>query len=271
MLLIFILLMISGCAIESQIIANNTIKVDGSSTVYPIVENVSQSFIAKYPINNIELSYSGSGTGIRKLINGQIDIALSSREINEFEFEEGRKRNVSLFMTAIANDYVVFHLNENNPIKDIKQEDLKKIYNGEIKDWSYFNTSFEGEIMIYSSSIKTSGTAAFVYDSLNVKQSNLKNMFYVEHTSQIIEKIKNDQNGIGFSSSKSIIEGVSELRINGINVREEELLKTEYPFVRSLFIVTDGAATGNHLNFVNFLLSMDIQNHIEKMGYVKVS
>lgn len=107
------------------------IKIDGSTSVAPVMEKLSEEYKKINDKANIEVSTSDSSTGISDIEKGIIDIGMSSRELSEDE----KKNNISC--EAIAKDGIAVIINKDNTVDNVTVEQLKKIYTGEISSWDF--------------------------------------------------------------------------------------------------------------------------------------
>jgi len=83
------------------------LRIDGSTTVLPIAQKAAEVFMKKHSDVKIYVSGSGSGTGIKALIDGTTNIATSSREAKDKEIAAGKKRGVTLTAHKVALDGIV--------------------------------------------------------------------------------------------------------------------------------------------------------------------
>ena len=63
------------------------IKLDGSSTVYPVLEAIVEEFSKTYPRVRVTVGVSGTGGGFKKFVKGETDISNASRAIKNKEIE----------------------------------------------------------------------------------------------------------------------------------------------------------------------------------------
>ena len=106
------------------------IVVSGSSSVTPVMEKLKEAYLELNPAAEIEVQQSDSTTGINNAIDGVCDIGMASRELKDSETQKGVKA------TVIALDGIAVIVNNSNPINEITSEQVRKIYTGEITDWS---------------------------------------------------------------------------------------------------------------------------------------
>src|SRR3989344_587774 len=101
----------------------------------------------------------GSGTGIASLINGEIDIADSSRPIKDDEKTKALEKGYDVVEVIIGRDMLSVITNKNNPVKRLSIDQLSKIYKGEIENWKELGGNDE-KITLYGRQ-SSSGTYVF--------------------------------------------------------------------------------------------------------------
>ena len=78
------------------------IVIDGSSTVYPITEIVAEEFSIVNPKIRISIAESGTGGGMKKFIEGEIDIVNASRKIKDSELEQAKNNGIDAQELIVA-------------------------------------------------------------------------------------------------------------------------------------------------------------------------
>lgn len=104
------------------------ITVGGSSSVTPVMEKLKEAYTEWNADAVIEVQQSDSTTGMTSAIDGTYDIGMASRELKDSESE--------LTSTTIAMDGIAVIVNKENPVNAMTSEEVRKIYTGEITDWS---------------------------------------------------------------------------------------------------------------------------------------
>jgi len=108
---------------------SGVIKVGGSTSVEPLMQQMREAYIALNPGVEIEISGGGSGTGINEATEGILDIGMSSRELRDNEKE-------ALTDIPIALDGVAVIVNASNPLTGLSLDQVREIFVGEITRWS---------------------------------------------------------------------------------------------------------------------------------------
>ena len=107
-----------------------TIVVAGSTSVAPVMEMLADKYKELNSGVTIEIQQTGSSAGMTSTINGACDIGMASREVKESELAEG------LVPTVIAMDGIAVIVNNDSSVDNLTSEQIKRIYTGEITDWS---------------------------------------------------------------------------------------------------------------------------------------
>ena len=104
------------------------IVIDGSTSVYPVMEKLVEAYKKVNENATIELQQSDSSTGVSGAIKGTFDIGMASRELKDSE--------TGVNATAIAIDGIAVIVNKDAKVDSLTSEQVKSIYTGKIKEWS---------------------------------------------------------------------------------------------------------------------------------------
>lgn len=107
---------------------SGTVSLAGSTSVAPVMNVLADKYKQLNPDVKIEIQESGSSAGIESALQGAVDIAMSSRELKEDEAK-------SLKAETIALDGIAVIVNAENDIDNLTSQQIKSIFNGEIKVW----------------------------------------------------------------------------------------------------------------------------------------
>ena len=128
-------------AASGAVHAQTTIKIDGSSTVFPITEAVAEEFQkTKKNAVRVTVGISGTGGGFKKFCRGEIDISDASRPILKEEMDACSKAGIDYIEIPVAFDALTVAVNPKNDwVKSITIADLKKIWEpsaqGKVMKW----------------------------------------------------------------------------------------------------------------------------------------
>lgn len=117
----------SAAAFESTN-PSGTIKVNGSSSVTPVMTKLKEAYEKLNSNVSIEVQQSDSTSGMKNVSEGVCDIGMASRELSDTE--------TGLDATTIAMDGIAVIVNKNNTNEDLSVDTIKQIYTGEITEWA---------------------------------------------------------------------------------------------------------------------------------------
>ncbi|MDR2221697.1 MAG: PstS family phosphate ABC transporter substrate-binding protein [Flavobacteriaceae bacterium] len=173
---------------------NHSIKMKGSDTEVNLAVNLAEQYTLEDSGFSIAISGGGSGIGITSLLNGQADIANSSRPLSDKEIAQFEEKNIKLHTVIFAEDATAFVVHKDIPIDALDIETLGKIMKGEITNWKEI-TSIDLPINIYGRQ-SSSGTHSFIKKKLKIEFSNAAKE--MTGNAQILEGVKADKSGIGY-------------------------------------------------------------------------
>lgn len=112
--------------------ASGEISIGGSTSVAPLMEKLANAYMELNPNAKITIETSDSGDGLTRAMSGKLDLAMSSRELEDYEAE-------LLDYEAIARDNIAVVVNAENPLEDITIDALKDIFTGNYVKWEELN------------------------------------------------------------------------------------------------------------------------------------
>lgn len=178
------------------------VKIDGSSTVYPITEAVAEEFIVTNPDVRVPVGVSGTGGGFKKFIAGEIDINDASRSIKDEEAEAAKAAGVEYEELEVAYDGLSILVNpENTWVDSLTVEELKKIWepNSTVKNWSDVRAEWPAEAIKLYAPGTDSGTFDYFTETINGESGAIRQDFTASEDDNIlVQGIAGDKNAIGF-------------------------------------------------------------------------
>lgn len=255
---------------------DSSIKMKGSDTEVNLAVNLAEHFTPLDPAFSISISGGGSGLGITSLLNGQADIANSSRPLSEDEIAQFKEKNIELRTVVFAEDATAFIVHKDMPLEEIDTESLARLLNGEIKNWSEVS-SVNLPVNIYGRQA-SSGTHSFVKKKLKIEFSGAAKE--MTGNAQIIEGIKADKTGIGYvgagyvASDPNASQGIKVLKIKGPQdsifhspLDSQTINNSLYFFQRPLYQFVRASSWEKVKPFIDFEKSEQGRKLIEDHGY----
>ncbi len=148
------------------------IRIDGSSTVFPITEAVAEDFSTANKDIQVTVGVSGTGGGFKKFLANETDINDASRTIDATEMATAKKAGIEFLEIPIAYDGITIITNPKNTwAKEITTAELKKIWepNSTVKTWKDVRASWPDQpLRLYGPGV-ASGTFDYFTEAINGK------------------------------------------------------------------------------------------------------
>jgi phosphate transport system substrate-binding protein len=261
--------------------ASGTIKIDGSSTVFPITEAVAEEFQAANPGTRVTVGISGTGGGFKKFIAGEIDISDASRPISAAEMEGATAAGLQYIELPIAYDGLSIVVNPKNTFcSALTVEELKKIWQPEssVKMWSDVRPDWPAKPLNLYGPGHDSGTFDYFTEAIVGKaKSSRADYTASEDDNVLVQGVEGDENALGFFGFAYYKENKDRLKIvsvdsgNGPVVPSEQTINdgTYSPLSRPVFIYVSmkSADRPEVKSFVNFYLNEGAAL-VKEVGYV---
>jgi len=265
------ILVMAGLAIPGLAIAGRSITVKGSDTMVILCQRWAEEFMAAHSDMVIQVTGGGSGVGIAALINGQTDIAASSRSMKQDEKVKLRDRYQTMGIEIpVAKDGLSVYLHESNPVKELMLEQIRDIYTGKILNWNEVGGP-DARIIIYGRE-NSSGTYAFFKEFVMLGRDFAANCQTLPGTAAVVHAVAQDPKGIGYGGA-AYAKGIRDCAIRSDAASPAVLPSAEtvkdgsYPLTRPLFFYLRKKPDGNVKKFVDWALSPDGQKLVTEVGY----
>lgn len=240
---------------------SGTVKVAGSTSVQPLVDELAEFFMDENPDVNISVQGGGSSAGVEAANTGTAQIGTSSRELKESE------KGYGLTETVIAKDGIGVVVNSKNQVADLTLDQIKKIFSGEIKDWSEVGGK-QGPITVVVRE-EGSGTRG-AFEEIVLKDARVIPGAIVQNSTGAIKTaVSTNDSAIGFISLGSIDSGVKALKVGGVEPAESTVLDGSYKIARPFLFLTKGETNATTKAFIDFVLSTEGQKIVSE-NFIKV-
>jgi phosphate transport system substrate-binding protein len=243
------------------------IVIKGSTTVLPITQKVAEAYMKEHPDVKISISGGGSGNGIKALIDGNTDIADSSRFVKDKEIKLAVEKGIYPVPFAVAYDCIVPVVHPRNTVTNLTLEQLKAIYKGEIKNWKEIGGPDRPLVVI--SRDTSSGTYEVWEEKVMMKERVFPGALLQASSGAIVQAVSKNENAIGYIGLGYVNDSVKAVMVNRIVGSAETTLNGTYPVSRPLYMFTDGWPKGDTLNFINYVIHPQKgQKIVDETGFV---
>lgn len=204
-----------------QVIAQTrpVVKVDGSSTVFPITEAMAEQFQKeKKGQVQVTVGISGTGGGFKKFCNGETDISNASRPILKREMEACRSKNISYIELPVAFDALTVVVNpRNNWVKQLTVAELKTMWEpaaqGKIKTWNQVNPAWPNRPLKLFGAGTDSGTFDYFTEAIVGKAKSSRGDYTAsEDDNVLVQGVATDVNALGYFGYAYYEENAKRLR-----------------------------------------------------------
>lgn len=234
---------------------SGAIKVDGSSTVYPITEAVAEDFGKQHRGVKVTVGISGTGGGFKKFCAGETDISDASRPIKPTEVELCQQNKIEYVELPVAYDALTVVVNPKNTwVSSMTVAELKKIWEpaaqGKITNWNQINPAWPNKPLKLFAPGVDSGTYDYFTEAIVGKEDMSRGDYTAsEDDNVLVQGVASEEGGLGFFGLAYYEENLSKLKAIAINDGDDSngkgaimpsmksVISGEYkPLARPLFI-----------------------------------
>lgn len=252
--------------------AAQVVKIDGSSTVYPVTEAVAEEFQKANRGLKVTVGVSGTGGGFKKFCRGETDISNASRPISKSEMEACRAAGIEYYELPVAFDALTVVINPKNTwLKQATVAELKKLWEpaaqGKITRWNQVNPQWPDQPVKLFGAGSDSGTFDYFTEAIVGKAKSSRGDFTAsEDDNVLVQGVAGDVNAIGYFGYAYYAENVNKLKALPIVEKEGKpavapseasVLNGSYqPLSRPIFIYVNAKSVSKAevKKFVDFYL-----------------
>ncbi|MEF9934828.1 MAG: PstS family phosphate ABC transporter substrate-binding protein [Clostridium sp.] len=267
-----------GCSENQETTSNiqGQVRLDGSSTVAPIAQAVTEEFNKEFKDVKVSIGVSGTGGGFKKFTAGETDINNASRKIKEEELKKASEKNIHVTGIEVAYDGIAVVVNkENTWATDITSEELKLIWDegSKIKMWSDIRKGWpQEEIRLYGPGTD-SGTFEYFTEAINGKAKRIRTDFTAsEDDNVLVQGVSNDKYALGYFGAAYYEENIDKLKaltINGVALKSDTIANKQYsPLSRPLYIYVSSESVKRPevIEYLNFFMN-NVKDLVSQVGY----
>ena len=266
------LLSLATACDESRGTVRGSVRVDGSSTVFPITEAVAEEFLREESGVRVTVGLSGTGGGFQKFCSGEIDVSNASRPISQGEIDSCRANDIEFIELPVAYDALSIVVNPDNDwISCITLPQLKTIWEpaaqGTVTSWGDINPDWAegGKLKLFGPGTDSGTFDYFTEHVVGEARASRGDFTASEDDNVLVTGISGDKGALGYFGLAYYLENQDKLK--ALQVAEtasgdcveptvENVESGDYPLSRPLFIYVrkDAAARPEVKAFVDFYL-----------------
>ena len=247
--------------------SSGKVTVSGSSALLPLAKDAAQKFKAKNDQVSITLNAGGSGTGLKQVSEGSVDIGNSDVFAKE-KLPEAKAAELVDHKVAVTVMAPVVSKEIGTNVKSLTKAQLQDIFTGKVTNWKDVGGPDEAVVLITRPS--TSGTRAlFTKYALDGKEELSNKSMETDDSGTLVQTVSQTKGAIGYVALSYLMNNntVTPRAIDGVEPTLDNVYNGKYPVWGYEHMYTKGEATGAVKAFIDFIMSKDYSADIEKQGY----
>ncbi len=267
---------------EGEASLSGSIKIAGSSTVYPVSVAMAEEFNRMYPNVEIPVQSTGTGGGFKNFfIPGKTDINDASRGIKESEIDKARANGIEPLEFQVAIDAITIVVNPGADwVDDITVEQLAHIWRPEnpARTWSDVDPSWPNEEIELYGPTSASGTFDFFTDAIVGEEGASRSDYQgTEQDNTIVQAVSGSRYAMGYFGMAYYLENkgkIKALKLEGVGPSIDTAKSGKYsPLSRPLFIYVSSKSLAKPEveEYVRYYLQNTSSDMIKEIGYVPMT
>ncbi|PMH43157.1 phosphate ABC transporter substrate-binding protein [Vibrio sp. 10N.286.49.B3] len=261
-----------GALAVNPVSAKETISAVGSSSVTPLMEVFSETYMKTNSNVFVEVQGPGSSAGVKAAKNGSADLGMSSRDLKDSEKESALIENV------VARDGIAVVVNPKNTVQELTADQVTSIYKGEVTNWK--QVGGEDKPIVAVTRDTASGTRGAFEDIMSLKMKvNDITVSAISQRAQVANgngalktMIASNPYSIGYISLGTVDTSVSALAIDGVAATVDNVKAGSYKVARPFLVLyKEGQPSAEGQKFIDWMLTDDAQSLVETAGYISVN
>ena len=246
-----------------------------------LVQAWAENYGKKRPDISVQVAGGGSGVGIAGLIDGILDLAAASREMEPPEIERATQKNGQKPKEFdVALDALSVYVHKANPIDAISIEDIAEIYgeHATIEKWSQLgiaNTLCPSDRIVRVGRQNSSGTYVYFREAvLGTKREYRLGSIDQSGSKDVVALVSRTPCAIGYSGMAYATPDVKDLAVAktkggpGVRPTNETAMNRTYPLARPLYLYSPGEPRAHVKDFLDWVLSSEGQEIVTSVGFV---
>jgi len=219
--LLTVALVLTGCGGDTQ-----TVRVDGSSTVFPISRAAVDAYQQENPDSRVTASSSGTSAGFQRFMRGETDVTGASRPIRQDELERSRENNIRFIELPIGYDGLTVITHPTNDfVECLTVEELRSVWarGSDVDSWNQIRADFPDKPLRLYGRSPASGTFDYFTAAINGERGNMRDEYNASDTDNaVVQGVSRDENGMAFFGLSYYKNNSDILRLIAIDDQDPE-------------------------------------------------
>ncbi|WP_341659969.1 phosphate ABC transporter substrate-binding protein [Vibrio sp.] len=260
-----------GAMAVTSVSAKETISAVGSSSVTPLMEVFSETYMKTHSNVFVEVQGPGSSAGVKAAKNGSADLGMSSRNLKASEKEPELKE------MKVALDGIAVVVNPKNTLQALTAEQVSSIYKGEVTNWK--QVGGEDKLIVTITRDTASGTRGAFEDIMKLtKKISGTKVSAISQRAQVANgngalktMVASNPYAIGYISLGTVDNSVHALPIDGVEATVDNVKNGSYKVARPFLVLyKEGKPSTETQQFLDWMHTPEAQSLVESNGYISV-
>lgn len=266
--------LVAGCgdsgnkgAASSAAKVSGKVTVSGSSALLPLAKDAAAKFKSEHPEVSLTLNAGGSGTGLKQVAEGSVDIGNSDVPAEE-KLPADKAKGLVDHKVAVLTIAPVVNKDIAAQVKSLTKEQLQDVFTAKVTNWKDVGGPDEPIVLVTRPS--TSGTRAlFTELALAGKEEASNKSLETDDSGTLIQSVAQTKGAIGYVALSYLVNNkdVETIAIDGVMPTLENTYNGTYPVFGYEHMYTKGEPTGAVKAYIDYILSDNYGKEIEKQGY----
>ncbi|MCL1865976.1 MAG: substrate-binding domain-containing protein [Oscillospiraceae bacterium] len=262
-------------------IADGFPRLDGATALYPVYSAFARAVYGGKDFTDDLVQCTNTINAYKRIVSGEADIIFVATA-SEQQKSSAKDAGADLVFTPIGREAFVFLVGDENPINGLTQRQVRNIYSGKTADWKTLGWSEGGKIIAFQrpeGSGSQTGLKYFMGDIPVQTPQPLPDSSLIG-TNSLMNQVSVEWNGVQpalgysyryFAATMYANPNVKMLEIDGIAPTVDNIRNGTYPFAADFYAVTNGEPQGNVKSLIDWILSPQGKEIIEKTGYCSIN
>lgn len=250
---------------ESATLVTGSVTASGSSALLPLAQAAAEDFMSKNPDCSVVVNGGGSGTGLKNVAEGSVDIGNSDVFANEKLDETAASGLVDHKVCTITMAAVV---NKSLGVSDLTTQQLTDVFTGKITNWKDVGGP-DLDIMLVTRPTSSGTRALFKTWALKGVEEASNAALETDDSGTLLQTVEDNKGAIGYVALSYLVNNdkVQGVSIDGVAPTLENTYNGSYLVWGYEHMYTKGEGSDAARAFINFMMSDTFASHIESMGY----
>lgn len=270
----FMALMVAGCSVAPTTSSSSTtqtsdlqgsITASGSSALLPLVQQAADTFMKEHPNVIVTVSGGGSGTGLKQVSQGAVDIGNSDVYAEE---KLEKDQAAQLVDHKVATVLVGAVVNKELGVNNLTKQQLIEIFTGKITNWKDVGGK-DLPIMLITRPASSGTRALFAKHVLDGASEASTSALETDDSGTLVQTLKDNVGAIGYVAYSYILKNpeIMGVAIDGNEPTLDNMYAGKYHVWGYEHMYTKGEATSPSKEFLEYMTSSQFEEKVESLGY----